>query len=145
MHYGKGAKFGHYISYVKSPKDEWFKCNDTRISKCTVEDVLKEQAYVLFYRLWNQIQQEGKVTPKSVEKMKHSHQSNEMNSPEVPLKSVLKWNEFQLPKSLQKDNFVEDILKMDQMIEESEESFKSEDYEDEKQNTVTKEDIENMK
>lgn len=77
--------------------------------------------------------------------MKHSHQSNEMNSPEVPLKSVLKWNEFQLPKSLQKDNFVEDILKMDQMIEESEESFKSEDYEDEKQNTVTKEDIENMK
>lgn len=50
VHYGWGAKHGHYISYVKSLND-WYKCNDSKVTKTRVEEVLKEQAYMLFYKL----------------------------------------------------------------------------------------------
>jgi len=51
VHIGKGGKSGHYISYVRSDQDEWFKCNDSIVTKVSSETVLEAQAYILFYHL----------------------------------------------------------------------------------------------
>jgi len=42
------ATSGHYICYA-CPFGEWFRCDDTQVTQCTWEDVLKDQAYILFY------------------------------------------------------------------------------------------------
>eukprot|EP00118_Oscarella_pearsei_P016360 m.155269 g.155269 ORF g.155269 m.155269 type:complete len:631 (+) comp38662_c0_seq1:10-1902(+) len=50
IHHGRGFQSGHYTSFCWNPEAEsWVHCNDTRMSLCSVEDVLKAQAYVLFY------------------------------------------------------------------------------------------------
>ncbi|XP_065840514.1 ubiquitin carboxyl-terminal hydrolase 44-B-like [Oscarella lobularis] len=50
MHHGRGFISGHYTSYCWNPEAEtWVDCNDSRMSLCSVDDVLKSQAYVLFY------------------------------------------------------------------------------------------------
>ncbi|EPS59868.1 hypothetical protein M569_14935, partial [Genlisea aurea] len=40
---------GHYISYVKNVKGEWFRMDDSRVSRVDVETVLSTEAYMLFY------------------------------------------------------------------------------------------------
>lgn len=51
VHSGPKLGYGHYYAMVKSPDGQWFKMNDTSVIKCSlVKHVLKEQAYILFYR-----------------------------------------------------------------------------------------------
>ena len=39
-----------YITHpFPSPQDSWVHCNDARISRCTQDEVLASQAYILFY------------------------------------------------------------------------------------------------
>ncbi|GJN04065.1 hypothetical protein PR202_ga21579 [Eleusine coracana subsp. coracana] len=51
---------GHYVAYVRARKlgnpeqqgsysHSWFRADDSTISEVSVEDVLKRQAYILFY------------------------------------------------------------------------------------------------
>lgn len=40
---------GHYTATLKLPSGQWFKFNDSMISLLKEEDVLKEQAYLLFF------------------------------------------------------------------------------------------------
>lgn len=40
---------GHYISYVRTSGDSWFKFNDSIITPMDEEEVFKQQAYLLFY------------------------------------------------------------------------------------------------
>ncbi|PIN16971.1 Ubiquitin carboxyl-terminal hydrolase [Handroanthus impetiginosus] len=40
---------GHYISYVKDFREEWFRIDDSRVSHVDVETVLSVEAYILFY------------------------------------------------------------------------------------------------
>ena len=41
---------GHYIAYVKSPNQMWFQMDDEEVSQVKQSTVLKQQAYLLFYR-----------------------------------------------------------------------------------------------
>ncbi|KAF6004656.1 ubiquitin carboxyl-terminal hydrolase [Cyanidiococcus yangmingshanensis] len=46
--------FGHYVAYVRSYRNahgdwKWFYCSDRHIRSCTLEEVLRAQAYLLFY------------------------------------------------------------------------------------------------
>lgn len=40
---------GHYSVFVRQQRDQWFSCNDHTILKATADEMLKSQAYLLFY------------------------------------------------------------------------------------------------
>ncbi|KAI1288370.1 Ubiquitin carboxyl-terminal hydrolase 14 [Halotydeus destructor] len=55
-HKGRSSNSGHYVSWVRRNKDEWFKCDDDTVSTVTTEEILKlsgggdwHTAYVLLY------------------------------------------------------------------------------------------------
>jgi uncharacterized UBP type Zn finger protein len=50
VHHGQTCASGHYLAYVK--KDgEWFRCNDSIITKVDEETVLNQQAYIMMYEV----------------------------------------------------------------------------------------------
>ncbi|XP_078532025.1 ubiquitin carboxyl-terminal hydrolase 44 isoform X2 [Lissotriton helveticus] len=50
MHHGKGFGSGHYTAFCYNPEGGfWVHCNDSKLNICTVEEVCKVQAYILFY------------------------------------------------------------------------------------------------
>ncbi|XP_005374542.1 PREDICTED: ubiquitin carboxyl-terminal hydrolase 44 [Chinchilla lanigera] len=50
MHHGKGFGSGHYTAYCyNSEGGFWVHCNDSKLSMCTMAEVCKAQAYILFY------------------------------------------------------------------------------------------------
>nr|XP_006118357.1 ubiquitin carboxyl-terminal hydrolase 44 isoform X2 [Pelodiscus sinensis] len=50
MHHGKGFGSGHYTAYCyNSEGGFWVHCNDSILNLCTMEEVCKAQAYILFY------------------------------------------------------------------------------------------------
>lgn len=54
VHQGTSMRSGHYVAYVNSgqslEKEKWFGVSDTRVWKCDRDEVLKAEAYVVFYR-----------------------------------------------------------------------------------------------
>uniref|UniRef100_A0A3Q3WK82 Ubiquitin carboxyl-terminal hydrolase n=1 Tax=Mola mola TaxID=94237 RepID=A0A3Q3WK82_MOLML len=50
MHHGKGFGSGHYTSYCYNTEGGfWVHCNDSKLRVCSVEEVCRAQAYILFY------------------------------------------------------------------------------------------------
>lgn len=47
-HHGS-LESGHYTSFIRLTKDQWFKCDDHIISKASIKDVMKSEGYLLFY------------------------------------------------------------------------------------------------
>ncbi|EGW13366.1 Ubiquitin carboxyl-terminal hydrolase 27 [Cricetulus griseus] len=40
---------GHYTSFIRHHRDQWFKCDDAVIIKASIKDVLNSEGYLLFY------------------------------------------------------------------------------------------------
>ncbi|XP_032826199.1 ubiquitin carboxyl-terminal hydrolase 22-like [Petromyzon marinus] len=40
---------GHYTSFIRLHRDQWFKCDDAVITRASVTDVLDSEGYLLFY------------------------------------------------------------------------------------------------
>ncbi|CAH6787111.1 Usp17lb [Phodopus roborovskii] len=49
VHDGMTCYSGHYFCYVKAGNGHWYKMDDSSVTKCDVDTVLSEPAYVLFY------------------------------------------------------------------------------------------------
>ncbi|XP_057710639.1 ubiquitin carboxyl-terminal hydrolase 44 [Corythoichthys intestinalis] len=50
MHHGKGFGSGHYTAYCyNSAGGFWVHCNDSKMNVCSVDEVCRAQAYILFY------------------------------------------------------------------------------------------------
>uniref|UniRef100_A0A3P8XDH3 Ubiquitin carboxyl-terminal hydrolase n=1 Tax=Esox lucius TaxID=8010 RepID=A0A3P8XDH3_ESOLU len=50
MHHGKGFGSGHYTAYCYNKEGRfWVHCNDSKLNVCSVEEVCRAQAYILFY------------------------------------------------------------------------------------------------
>ncbi|KAG7267854.1 hypothetical protein CRUP_023870 [Coryphaenoides rupestris] len=50
MHHGKGFGSGHYTAYCYNKEGGfWVHCNDSKMNVCSVEEVCRAQAYILFY------------------------------------------------------------------------------------------------
>lgn len=54
VHIGSSMKGGHYVAYVNSgvslEREEWFRISDAKVCSCDRAEVLKQEAYVAFYR-----------------------------------------------------------------------------------------------
>jgi len=52
VHAGKNSHSGHYISYVRNvQKNEWWKMDDSRVTRVAKDEVVGAEAYMLFYRV----------------------------------------------------------------------------------------------
>ncbi|XP_024120216.1 ubiquitin carboxyl-terminal hydrolase 22 isoform X2 [Oryzias melastigma] len=40
---------GHYTTFIRQHKDQWFKCDDAVITKASLKEVLDSEGYLLFY------------------------------------------------------------------------------------------------
>ncbi|XP_061571007.1 ubiquitin carboxyl-terminal hydrolase 44 [Cololabis saira] len=50
MHHGKGFGSGHYTAYCYNKEGGfWVHCNDSKLNVCSVDEVCRAQAYILFY------------------------------------------------------------------------------------------------
>jgi len=49
VHHGDSSHSGHYVAFVKAPNGNWYEMNDTHVSSTTLQNVLKQKAYILFY------------------------------------------------------------------------------------------------
>ena len=52
VHQGDNVHNGHYFAFCRQDK-KWFRFDDEIVSATTVEDVLRQEAYLLFYSLRN--------------------------------------------------------------------------------------------
>lgn len=51
VHEGTNFNTGHYIIFVNMGNGIWFRFNDNKFSKVSVETVLSQSAYLLFYTI----------------------------------------------------------------------------------------------
>ncbi|XP_059661342.1 ubiquitin carboxyl-terminal hydrolase 25 [Cornus florida] len=49
VHSGYSPDSGHYYAYIKDAMSRWYCCNDSCVSLSTIQDVLSEKVYILFF------------------------------------------------------------------------------------------------
>ncbi|KAA3468404.1 ubiquitin carboxyl-terminal hydrolase 25-like [Gossypium australe] len=54
VHSGSSPESGHYYAYVKDAMGRWYCCNDSFVSHSTLQEVLSEKVYILFFSRTNQ-------------------------------------------------------------------------------------------
>ncbi|GMH24189.1 hypothetical protein Nepgr_026032 [Nepenthes gracilis] len=54
VHSGFSPESGHYYAYVKDAMGKWYCCNDSFVTVTTVQEVLSEKVYILFFTRTNQ-------------------------------------------------------------------------------------------
>lgn len=49
VHSGFSPESGHYYAYIKDAMSRWYCCNDSYVTLSTLQEVLSEKAYILFF------------------------------------------------------------------------------------------------
>lgn len=49
VHSGFSPESGHYYAYIKDAMNRWYCCNDSYVTLSTLQEVLSEKAYILFF------------------------------------------------------------------------------------------------
>ncbi|GFP98845.1 ubiquitin carboxyl-terminal hydrolase 25 [Phtheirospermum japonicum] len=82
VHSGFSPDSGHYYAYIKNATGGWYCCNDSYVSASTLQEVLSEKAYILFFS-------RTKPRPRSSIDMVNGSKSHESNGSKtsVPQKS----------------------------------------------------------
>ena len=70
VHQGTTCDSGHYLAYVKNDGD-WYKCNDSQVSKVDLTTVLSQQAYILMYEVAEMRDNHGYPSPNKCSRSKH--------------------------------------------------------------------------
>ncbi|XP_061218955.1 ubiquitin carboxyl-terminal hydrolase 49 isoform X1 [Neopsephotus bourkii] len=76
MHHGKGFGSGHYTAYCYNTEGGfWVHCNDSKLNVCSVEEVCKTQAYILFYTQ-RTVQDKARISEKQLQAQVPSRHSD---------------------------------------------------------------------
>ncbi|XP_055483880.1 ubiquitin carboxyl-terminal hydrolase 44 [Psammomys obesus] len=85
IHHGKGFGSGHYTAYCyNSEGGFWVHCNDSKLSMCTMDEVRKAQAYILFYT--QRVTENGHsklLSPELLSSSQHPTEETDVSSNEV--------------------------------------------------------------
>ncbi|GLU14663.1 hypothetical protein SLE2022_312220 [Rubroshorea leprosula] len=54
VHSGYSPESGHYYANIKDAMGRWYRCNDSYVSVSTLQEVLSEKVYILFFSRSNQ-------------------------------------------------------------------------------------------
>ncbi|KAJ0046619.1 hypothetical protein Pint_04943 [Pistacia integerrima] len=90
VHSGFSLDSGHYYAYIKDAMGRWYCCNDSSVSISTLQEVLSEKVYILFFSRANQRPESANGTFPS-NGVKSSENGNGVHKgvkTTVPLKSV---------------------------------------------------------
>ncbi|XP_031259916.1 ubiquitin carboxyl-terminal hydrolase 25 [Pistacia vera] len=90
VHSGFSLDSGHYYAYIKDAMGRWYCCNDSSVSLSTLQEVLSEKVYILFFSRANQRPESANGTFPS-NGVKSSENGNGVHKgvkTTVPLKSV---------------------------------------------------------
>ncbi|KAI2796749.1 Ubiquitin carboxyl-terminal hydrolase 42 [Blomia tropicalis] len=49
VHFGSSSNSGHYYCYVRNSNNAWYLMDDSRVNQVSLNEVLNQKAYVLFY------------------------------------------------------------------------------------------------
>lgn len=84
MHHGKGFGSGHYTAYCYNTEGGfWVHCNDSKLDVCSVEEVCKTQAYILFYTR-RTVQGSAKLSEPHLQAQVHSSSKDERRTYTLP-------------------------------------------------------------
>lgn len=94
VHSGFSPESGHYYAYIKDAVGRWYCCNDSFVSLSTMQDVLSEKVYVLFFSRTSQRPESSNFPLSSI--ISHGVKSRDCNGneaskspkPALPLKEV---------------------------------------------------------
>lgn len=79
VHSGYSQDSGHYYAYVKDQYSQWYCCNDAHVSSATLQTVLSEKVYMLFFLRSNPRAKGGKDIPPSNGAIPAKENGNGMN------------------------------------------------------------------
>ncbi|RZF47816.1 hypothetical protein LSTR_LSTR013141, partial [Laodelphax striatellus] len=48
-HQGDNVGGGHYTAFIRQQYDEWFLCDDSKVTRANITDILNSEGYLLFY------------------------------------------------------------------------------------------------
>ncbi|KAK7243986.1 hypothetical protein RIF29_38801 [Crotalaria pallida] len=91
VHSGYSPESGHYYAYIKDAMGRWYCCNDSCVTLASLQEVLSEKVYILFFSRTNQrpVSNNNSLVSNGG-KAHHSNGNHASDAPmvDVPLKAV---------------------------------------------------------
>ncbi|RCH82926.1 Ubiquitin carboxyl-terminal hydrolase 36 [Rhizopus azygosporus] len=83
VHQGSTCDSGHYYAYVRNSGGSWYLINDEEVCHVGVKEVMKQQAYMLFYEQKEMVANNKDVTNRKMNK-KHQEQKLALTELDLP-------------------------------------------------------------
>ncbi|KAF5187791.1 Ubiquitin carboxyl-terminal hydrolase [Thalictrum thalictroides] len=88
VHAGHSPESGHYYAYIKDTMGRWYCCNDSFVSLTTLQEVLTQRVYILFFTRTNQRPRPNKSSPLTIGVKPRNGHNAEPPKEAASLKSV---------------------------------------------------------
>lgn len=89
VHSGYSPESGHYYAYIKDAMGRWYCCDDSCVTVATLQEVLSEKVYILFFSRTNQrpVSSSNALASNGVKPHSNGSQASECPKVGVPLKA----------------------------------------------------------